>query len=158
MNTSLYDRLTEALDDERKAIATYRRVIEKFGPVRPFVRIVQAEQRHADALLSVYRRYGLSVPENRWLTTPVPAPDSLQDACVTAIAGERENIAMYERLLAATPEPDVRHVLENLQAASRDRHLPAFERCASRQVGKHAPGGCGGGHRHRAGRTHPHPV
>ena len=39
---------------------------------------------------------------------------------------------MYDRILAETTEADVRRVLEHLQAASRDRHLPAFERCLQR--------------------------
>lgn len=61
---------------------------------------------------------------------------------------------MYDRLLAVVEESDCRAVLENLQAASRDRHLPAFRRCIERQ-GKTPPSfGCGKtygrGHRHRA--------
>lgn len=42
--------LAEALDDEYKARATYAKVIERFGPVRPFVNIIKAEERHAQAL------------------------------------------------------------------------------------------------------------
>ena len=34
--------LLEALDDERKAEATYAAVIEKFGEVRPFINIIDA--------------------------------------------------------------------------------------------------------------------
>ena len=37
--------LLEALDDERKAEATYAAVIEKFGEVRPFINIIDAERR-----------------------------------------------------------------------------------------------------------------
>jgi hypothetical protein len=47
--------LCEALDDEYKARATYRKVIEAFGPIRPFVNIVEAEDRHAKALLALLR-------------------------------------------------------------------------------------------------------
>ena len=53
---------------------------------------------------------------------------------LSTLEAEQENMAMYGWLLAATAEPDVRRVLENLQAASRDRHLPAFERCLARQA------------------------
>lgn len=42
--------LREALEDERKAEATYMAVIEKFGPIRPFINIVFAENRHAMAV------------------------------------------------------------------------------------------------------------
>ena len=33
--------LREALEDEYKAQATYRKVIEKFGGIRPFINIVE---------------------------------------------------------------------------------------------------------------------
>lgn len=148
----LRDRLIEALDDERKAIATYRGVIARFGPVRPFVNLIEAEIRHADALLGLFDRYHLPVPEDAWHAALIEAPDSLQEACRQGVEGETRNIAMYVRLLAATPEPDVRRVLLNLQSASRDRHLPAFQRCLG-GGGRGARAGRGGkgGRRHRGG-------
>lgn len=132
MNSSLKDRLTEALDDEYKARAAYRKVIEKFGPIRPFVNIVEAEARHAAALLSLFERFGIPVPEDRW-TDRVTAPNTVEEDCRGAVEAEIDNMAMYDRLLAATPEPDVHRVLENPRSASRDRHLPAFERCLQRK-------------------------
>lgn len=132
MTSNLKDRLNEALDDEYKARATYRKVIENFGPIRPFVNIVEAEDRHAAALLSLFERYDIPVPEDLW-PGRVRAPETVEQACRSAVEAEKENMAMYERLLKATPEPDVRRVLENLQSASRDRHLPAFERCLQRR-------------------------
>lgn len=87
MNSSLKDRLTEALDDEYKALAAYRKVIEKFGPIRPFVNIVEAEARHAAALLSLFERYGIPVPEDRW-PERVTAPDTVEEACRSAVEAE----------------------------------------------------------------------
>jgi hypothetical protein len=48
--------LSEALDDEYRARATYRKVIERFGPVRPFVNIVDTENRHVGALVRQFQR------------------------------------------------------------------------------------------------------
>ena len=45
---------------------------------------------------------------------------------------EIENMAMYERLITATQEANVIRVLSNLQAAWRDKHLPAFQRFLER--------------------------
>lgn len=143
MSSSLHDRLTEALEDEYKARATYRKVIGKFGPVRPFVNIVESEDRHVAALFGLFGGYGLPVPEDLWAER-VSVPETLAEACREAVAAEQENMALYDRLLAATPEPEVRRVLENLRAASRDRHLPAFERCLQR-----GGGGCGPGRARR---------
>ena len=46
------------------------------------------------------------------------------------VVAERENIAIYDRLLPLDLPVDVRQVFENNRAASLFNHLPAFERCA----------------------------
>ncbi len=152
--SDLRDRLIEALDDERKAIATYQGVIARFGPVRPFVNIVEAERRHAAALIVLFERYHLPVPENAWHGALIEIPNNLQEACRRGVEAEVQNIAMYDRLLDATPEPDVRRVLLNLQSASRDRHLPAFQRCfGGGGRGARASRGAQGGGRFWGGRN-----
>lgn len=138
--------LREALDDEFKAIATYERVIEDFGAIHPFVNIVEAERRHAQALVGLCARYGIPVPDNTW-TGRAPTFDSVEDACRAGVAGEIDNAAMYDRLLAVTDRPDILAVFENLRSASQDNHLPAFERC--RQRGGRGQGRGGGSRRHR---------
>ncbi|MEJ1996483.1 MAG: hypothetical protein P8X75_14970 [Limibacillus sp.] len=127
--------MAEALDDEFKAQATYQAVIESFGEVRPFINIVEAEGRHANALLALYHRFGVTPPEDRW-AGKVEAPDSIEQACQQAVEGEIENTRMYERLLSEIRHPEVRRVILRLQAASRDNHLPAFQRCLQRFTGK----------------------
>ena len=123
--------LHEALDDEYKARATYRKVIETFGPVRPFANIVEAEDRHAHALLRLFEAFRLEPPPDRWAGR-VPAPASLRDACREGVDSEIENREMYERLLSRTSHPEVVAVMRRLQQASQERHLPAFERCLAR--------------------------
>jgi hypothetical protein len=149
MAIALRERLTEALDDEYKSRASYRRVIETFGPVRPFVNIVEAEQRHVLALISLFEAYGLAVPGDDW-PSRVAEPATVEEACRAAVEAEKANMAMYDRLLAATPESDVRRVLTQLQSASRDRHLPAFERCLVR---RREPRGDDGAALHRPARA-----
>jgi len=127
--------LLDALDDERKAEATYAAVIAKFGSVGPFSNIAEAEQRHAAALERQLERLGIDVPPNSW-TGKVSAPASLAEACESAVEGEIENIALYDRLIPMIDDPAARQVMENLQAASRDRHLPAFRRCLERERGR----------------------
>ncbi len=125
--------LTEALQDEYKARATYRAIIQRFGPVRPFVNIVESEERHIQALLPLFSRYGIPVPEDDW-PARVMIPDSIPQACADGVQAEIENGAMYERLLAMTTNyPDVQQVFRNLQRASQTNHLPAFQRRAARE-------------------------
>ena len=124
--------LLDALDDERKAEATYAAVIEKFGPVRPFVNIISAERRHAAAVENQMDRLGFEIPENPW-QEGVDAPASLAIACEQAVQAEIENVALYERLIPLITDSGVRHVFERLRDASRDNHLPAFRRHLARR-------------------------
>ena len=137
--------LNEALDDEYRAWATYDQVMADFGSeVRPFINIREAEVRHIEALRVLFNRYGVPIPENPW-PGKVERYASLQAACEAGIAAEVANGKMYERLLTATDRPDILTVLRNLQDASEQRHLPAFQRCAHRGLD-------GGGRRRQRGR------
>lgn len=131
MTATLANVLNEALADEYKARDIYQPIINRYGPVRPFVNIVEAEQTHINALLPLFAKYGVAVPPEPDLAG-ITTPDSLLDACRQGVEDELENGAMYDRLLAATEQTDVRMVLERLQTASRDHHLPAFQRCVER--------------------------
>lgn len=132
--------LRVALADEYKARATYRKVIEVYGEVRPFSNIVEAEDRHIAALKARFAAHGISVPEDDW-ETRVKAPGSLVAACQAAIEAETANAALYDRLLAETVDyPDVQKVFSRLQTASRDRHLPAFQKCLRKRGGKRGDG------------------
>lgn len=121
--------LSAALDDEHQARATYAQVIADFGDVRPFSNIVDAEDRHAHALISIFERYGIPVPPDTW---PGRAPRyaSLHAACEAGAEGEVANAALYDEVLAGTDRADIIEVCRNLQEASQERHLPAFRRCA----------------------------
>lgn len=136
--------LTEALDDEYRAWATYDQVISDFGEVRPFINIREAEARHIQALLALFASCGLAVPANPW-PGKVERYNSLQAACEAGVAAEIANGEMYARLLGQTQREDVLSVLRNLQEASQQRHLPAFQRCAHRGAGGGRGGAAGGG-------------
>lgn len=135
--------LREALDDEYRAWATYDQVIRDFGEIRPFTNIREAEARHIDALITLFERYGLAVPPNPW-PGRVTRYESPLEACRAGVAAEIANAGLYERLIASCSRADIVTVLRNLQAASRDRHLPAFRRCVERSGG--------GGRGYRGGR------
>lgn len=124
--------LREALRDEIRSRETYRAVIEKHGPIRPFTRIVDAEQNHINALQSQFRRLAIDVPP----TTPiaVEVPPTVGDACRAAVEAERANAAMYDDLIErAAGDKTVAGVFRRLQRASLEHHLPAFQRCVERE-------------------------
>ena len=151
MNEKCRAGLDEALEDEYKARAVYAKIIETFGPVQPFVNIVESEGRHIAALCALYEKYGLPIPADKW-RGKAAAPASIAEACRAAVEGEIENAAMYDRLIGDADLPDVRQVLQRLRAASRDNHLPAFRRCLQRESGRESGVGRTGGRRHRHGR------
>jgi hypothetical protein len=123
--------ITEALQDEYQGEAVYARVLKDHGEIRPFSRVVYAEQRHADFLEVLFEDRGLAVPENGWAGAEVPSYASVQEACAAAVEFEVRNAALYDRLLALDSLPDdVRRAFEFNRDASLQRHKPAFERCA----------------------------
>jgi uncharacterized membrane protein YgcG len=145
MSMTLEQALATALDDEYKARATYRAVLDAYGEVRPFSRIVESEERHIEALHRLYDRYELTPPSDTW-PDRVSLPPSLADACQAGIDGERENAALYAKLIAAVEDfPDVAQTFRRLHAASQENHLPAFERGLRREQGQGRSAGRGEG-------------
>ena len=130
INPALPNALAMALDDEYRARATYQAVLANYGPVLPFVNIVQAEQRHIDALVPLFGRYGVVPPPDRWSGQVTP-PSSLLESCEAGVAAEISNYQMYDALLTQVSEPDVRSVFMNLRNASAYHHLPAFKACVA---------------------------
>ncbi len=126
------DALHEALEDEYRSWATYDQVISDFGEVRPFINIRDAEARHIQALCSLFTFYGITVPKNTW-PGQIMQYKTIHEACEAGVAAEIENGQMYERLLKSTDRADILTVFRNLQEASQQRHLAAFQRCVERR-------------------------
>jgi rubrerythrin len=140
MQNQLETKLNKALMDEYHARNTYREIIAAFGTVRPFSNIVEAEQTHINFLLPLYEKYSIPVPAEPG-PTEMAVPESMEEACRIAVQAEEENIALYDELLTGTVEPDIIAVFKQLQAASRDHHLPAFRRCLERGTSQTDVGG-----------------
>ncbi len=121
------EMLVSAIQDEYLAQATYIAIIEAYGDIKPFSKIVLAEQTHIDLLLPLFTAYGIEVPVND-AAQYVVLPDSISSALATGVEAETLNIAMYVTFLAQTDLPaDVQTVFEYLQAAS-ENHLAAFSK------------------------------
>ncbi|THF63261.1 ferritin-like domain-containing protein [Pseudothauera rhizosphaerae] len=126
----LHQAVRIALFDEYAARAFYKRVVESFGPRPPFANIANAEERHIAALGGVCERYGIPRPLDPFPTETTVSPSWLAN-CQRAVAGEVANLRLYTYLLAQVPNPDVRRVFEQLQAATLENHLPAFQQAAA---------------------------
>lgn len=120
--------LKEAILEEYGALNTYEALIAEFGSIYPFNVVVKSEQRHVDTLVKLFERYGVSVPENTGLAA-APQADTVADACAIGVSAEIADADLYTELLKAVTHQDIRNVFTNLQRASLEQHLPAFETC-----------------------------
>lgn len=123
--------LERALADERASEAKYEAIERTLGAVMPFRQVERAERRHAGAIERVFVAHGAVAPAATNNATNVAATN-LREACAIGVQNEKQNIALYDELLEVDLPPDARCVFEHLQAASRERHLPTFERCAAK--------------------------
>jgi hypothetical protein len=119
-----------ALVDERAAASRYEAIERAIGSVMPFRQVERAERRHVWALEQLFVAHGAEPPAVATGVAITVKASSLPEACALGVESEKRNIVLYDELLKADVPPDVRCVFEHLQAASRERHLPTFTRCA----------------------------
>ena len=126
---TLEEVLTEAINEEYKAHATYQAVLDKFGDVAPFNNIIKAEQSHIDAWKRLFTANNIPVPADPF-AGKVQAPESLKVACEASVAAQDEDVALYDRLMKSTTDAQALAVMQQQRAVSQDNHLPAFQACA----------------------------
>lgn len=129
-SSELEKALVGAIEDEYKARATYRAVIEKFGEVRPFTNIVRSEEKHIASLITLLNKYGFGVPEDKTVAD-ISGVGSVNEACQVGYEAEVANADLYQKTLIpnVVDYVDVVAVFENLSNASFNNHLKAFARC-----------------------------
>ncbi len=122
--------LSTAINDEYKAEATYQKIVDTFGEIRPFIMIKRAESQHINSLKAIYEKYGISIPENN-LASSVPTFTSIAEACQAGVDAEIANVAIYDNLFDTVKDyDDITNVFTVLRDASQNNHLPAFQKCA----------------------------
>lgn len=124
------DGLLLALNDEYHAWAVYDQINKDFNSPRPFINIQQAEARHIDRLKQLFTTYNLPIPENKWIGQ-APKFQTVTEACKVGADAEIVNKQLYDKLFKSTAREDILIVYRNLQRASEENHLPAFQRCAA---------------------------
>ena len=122
------DALERAILEEYGAYNLYLHFADVFESSEIFARIAQSEQQHLNALIRQAEKYGMVIPANPGLGTP-PVLTSVEEACQAGVEAELADGARYDELMALTDRPDLIRVFTRLQAASLEKHLPAFEAC-----------------------------
>ena len=119
--------IAAALTAEQEARATYANVIDRLGDVQPFTAVRSAETRHIATLTGLAHRYSVNLPAGTF--SGETSPTTLRAACQLGVSTEQDIVTMYDELLTQVNERDVTQAFEHLQAAARDDHLAAFQRC-----------------------------
>jgi hypothetical protein len=119
--------LLDAIDEERTAQALYLSVVNTFGSDSVFDEIAASEANHADALIRQADKYGVEIPE--YITPDLPTFETLAEACEAGVTAEIVDADLYDEISAFTTHTDLLQVYSNLQSASLNSHLPAFEVC-----------------------------
>ena len=140
------DALAVALEDEYRAEAMYEAVMAAHGEVRPFSNIIQAERRHSERVREEMTRLNIEFSDTNPFLGKIAAPATLLEACQQGVDAEIENIALYDEILPTIAYGQVKSTLTDLQWASRERHLPAFQRCVDRGGEPGRGSSQGGGH------------
>jgi len=121
--------LVRAIEEEFGAQALYQSVLDKFGNVSPFNGIVLSEARHASVLINQAQKYGIPVPEFP-SSEGLLAFETVDEACQAGVDAEIADAELYDELMSFTTNSALIRVYTNLQKASLDSHLPAFEDCS----------------------------
>jgi hypothetical protein len=122
------EALKKAILEEFGALNLYQSSIDQLGNNYPFSQIVLSEQQHINALVRQATKYGVDVPANPGLSV-VPNFTSLVEACQAGVDAEIADAALYDELKPIVVHNDILRVFDNLQTASLNLHLPAFEAC-----------------------------
>ena len=132
MTTTLSEQeaadLAAAIQEEYTAMNTYQAIMNELGEIQPFSRIARSEQQHVNALIRVAERFGVEVPENAGEVADIEW-STLEEACQLGVTFEQIDADLYDEILPNTTNPMLIRVYTNLQRASLNNHLPAFEAC-----------------------------
>lgn len=120
--------LALAIQEEYTAMNTYQAIMAELGEIQPFSRIARSEQQHVNALIRVAERFGVEVPENAGAIADIEWT-TFAEACQLGVTFEQMDADLYDELLPNTTNPALIRVYTNLQRASLNNHLPAFEAC-----------------------------
>lgn len=131
LNDQTKQAMIDAINDEYQARAFYNAVMQKFGSIRPFSNIVQAEDNHVNLWMNLFTQYGMTIPEDTF-AGKMSVPDTLKAACQMGIDIEIDNVKMYDRFLQFVTQSDLKAAFSRLRQISQERHLPAFQRCVNR--------------------------
>lgn len=133
--------LTEALQYEREARATYALAVERFGDFPPFGNIVGSENIHVLGIERLMEARRIPIPADpfddpEYARKAIKLPADYAGALRRGAEIEKEDGAYYASLLAFNLPKDMATEFEYQRFVSLERHLKAFERALNRGQGR----------------------
>lgn len=123
--------LHTSLDDVRRTIAYYEKVVASHDKRYPFRWVLRQKRRQERRILRLHARHELKVTKPQWSPDQIRVPPERVAACSKAVEHELRNAAIYERALERL-SGSTRSVFWRLHRRTRYKHLTAFERCVSK--------------------------
>lgn len=120
-------------EGEYAAYAIYAAILEEYGEVKPFSKIIASAAKHIDELKHILDQYEILYPVENPYLGGIQAPESLASAAQAAVNAKIAEGTRYERQLEILA--NYSYILEefvSFQTASQEKHLPAFQRAAAR--------------------------
>ncbi len=122
--------LLSVLEEEQTAQNLYSKAVQKFGTNRPFSMILRSEEQHVSSVKALFDKYGVAIPEYTANAKTNPQTKFV-DTCKQAADLEKAYVTKLEKevLPKVKQYSDINQVITNILSASKNRHIPAFERC-----------------------------
>ena len=120
--------LQTALDELRKSISLYQKVLAEHPNASTFKSILAKKRRHETRLLKLFASYDVEVPSAREYEGTIP--DAVQQACAKAASQEKKNSAAFEEVREHFESREVWRVMNRLARHAERRDRPRFEGCS----------------------------
>lgn len=120
--------LEYAIMAEYGTLSLYRNFDEKIESSRLFDQMIKDEQKYISLLIQQAENYHLTIPANVE-ETYTSTVTKIDEACLAGVNAERVKNALFEDLLTATTDIDLKRVYSEIRNTSLTDHLTAFYQC-----------------------------
>ena len=124
--------LREAYAGEIQVQGMYKKAIDEFGPVRPFIMLIRSREVHLLVLAGIADKYGIELPTEIASDTTGIDYATREVACESLSLSEAELIAQHQKALETIGDeyPDMTVVLSELIRSGDELLIPALNKCS----------------------------
>lgn len=129
LDSQAQSAILKAIAYQHRMIAINTAAIGQFDNIGPFKMVLRSKEMGLAEIKAILDKYNLPIQENVWLVSAA-IPQSVSEACSFGFNLETEYLSEMESQPALIKNhPDVHFVISGLIRASRELHLPSYQRC-----------------------------